>query len=94
MLNLAELIRQPPWASGESGGICFESITCRLRPESQTHPVEIPQVNDRCGEQRERLAHDESTDDGDAERAAHFRSRAGAQSQRELRREAQPWWSS
>jgi len=32
------------------------------------------EVNDRCGVKREDLAHDESTDNGDAERLTHFRA--------------------
>ena len=50
-------------------------------PELQAVEVE---VDDRSGEERQELAHDEATDDGDTERAAEFG--AGAVAERERKR--------
>src|SRR5437879_1229865 len=49
--------------------------------EPELEAVEI-EVDDWCGEERQKLAHDEAADDGDAERAAEFSACAAAERER------------
>src|SRR6267142_7014476 len=49
--------------------------------EPELEAVEV-EIDDRSGEERQKLAHDEAADDGDTERAAEFGASAVAERER------------